>query len=410
MMIWLLVNAMLGMLALLFLGLNRDTPHRLRFQVCMLALCGWLLPWQLLARLLPVTTLLPASAGSLALPAVLADIALPDLAALTQPSASLGITPALVLVAAFAVGFCLFLLTTLRHALLLRTLAASAQAHANTEIDVRQEYSELLGRAATHRMHMTAIRIQSVVPGALTTGVFKPVIWVHEDLVGDDALQAVLRHELVHIRQYDNASLCLITCIEKLLWWNPLVMLLAGEARRLLELSCDAACQREFAGYRATLNRLILMLSRTTAASGTAPQALCAGIFKDGNFNVERIRQLERKTMMKTANYFSAGMLGAAAVFIVACASVFSPSDTAAQAVDASEGRPVPEELSEKLAAIESREGPTQTAREQRERAIRAGLEVYADRLEQSYNALHASKSSLEARVQELEQQMERLE
>jgi hypothetical protein len=40
------------------------------------------------------------------------------------------------------------------------------------------------------------------------------------------------------------------------------------------------------------------------------------------------------------------------------------------------------------------------------ERKIVAGLEVYADRLEQSWSQLQESKSSLEARVQELEQQL----
>ena len=415
--LWLLVNTALGFLALLFLALNRDAPHRLRFHVCVLALCVWFLPWQRIAGMLPFTALLQVPPETLNLGALLADSVLSESTTTTTSVTRWQLVQEHLLAAAFALGASLFLFAVLRHVLLLRALTASARECANTEIDPREGYQGLLAGSGVNVVLLPPIYPQRLLPGAFTTGVVRPVIWVHEDLLRDELLQVVLLHELTHVRRHDNAWLYLITFVEKLLWWNPLVRLFAAKARRLMEFSCDADCQRESRVYRSKLNRLILDLSRGSGTSRNAQGALCAGMFKDANFNVERIRQLERRAEMKTKNYLSAGMLAIAAVFVIGGSSVFSQSETAGQQANETAAEQAREDneanrardqaaLDEKMAAIESREGPTQTERELRERKIRVGLEVYADRLEASWNDLSKSKDNLEARVQELEQQL----
>src|SRR5690554_1974343 len=50
---WALVNVILGLLALLFIGINSSAPHRLRFQAGFAALVAWLVPWQFLPAFMP---------------------------------------------------------------------------------------------------------------------------------------------------------------------------------------------------------------------------------------------------------------------------------------------------------------------------------------------------------------------
>lgn len=70
-MTWITVNVLLTLLALSYARFNATVPHRLRFFVCFSALCGWLIPWGLIAPLLPVSPKLPdLVTGSMPLRAV----------------------------------------------------------------------------------------------------------------------------------------------------------------------------------------------------------------------------------------------------------------------------------------------------------------------------------------------------
>lgn len=409
MMPWLLVNTTLGLLALLFLATNRDVPHRLRFHVCVLALSSWLLPWHLLAALVPTATLLPTVSAVLELRAVLPGNIETDIPKLEPASSFVGVASPQVLAFAFVLGACLFLRTVLQHLLLLRSLAASAKECVSAGINIpdNNEVAQSL-----------PIYPQKLVPGALTTGVFRPVIWVHESLLQSESLPAVLLHERTHVHQHDNAWLCVITVVEKLLWWNPLVLHLAARARRLMELSCDASCQNESHTYRSKLSRLILDLSRESATNPGSQGALHAGMFKDAKFNVERVRQLERRTEMKVRNYLSAGMLAVASIAVIGASSVLS-QDTAPipqasnesvsdATQDDKEARIARDraETEVKLTAMERSRGPTQTRDELLERRIVAGLEIYLGRVEAMWKEMNQSNAMLEARVRELEMQL----
>ena len=98
-----------------------------------------------------------------------------------------------------------------------------------------------------------------------------------------------LLHEARHIRHHDNAYLWAITLVENLFWWNPLVRMLAGQARRLQELSCDEACARSFASYSAELGRLIWSLSRRPDGVTGSPLVSHSGRSRRGYLEEERL-------------------------------------------------------------------------------------------------------------------------
>lgn len=117
---------------------------------------------------------------------------------------------------------------------------------------------------------------------------------------------------------------------------------------------------------------------------------------------------------MKTRNHRCAEISGIAAIVIMTGFSVIFLGDAQAQEPGETEtsspGATVDEselaDINARLAAIESRQGPAATDRELLERRIVVGLEIYAEMLETSYSDLIQRKASLEARIQELEEQV----
>lgn len=147
--------------------------------------------------------------------------------------------------------------------------------------------------------------VQREIPGAFSSGLVHPCIWVHGDLVASPQLSTLLRHELTHIRQHDNWYLLAITLVEKLFWWNPLVWYLGRETRELQELSCDEQCQRSIDDYAAQLAQLMLDSARM---GKPRMLALSVNILTNPNPNVKRIKLLQRSHAMKPRHIVSAGL------------------------------------------------------------------------------------------------------
>ncbi|HVC93036.1 MAG TPA: M56 family metallopeptidase [Pirellulales bacterium] len=79
--------------------------------------------------------------------------------------------------------------------------------------------------------------------GPALAGVFRPrMIVPHEvfDAFGTDELRFVLLHELAHLKRRDVALNWLVSALEVLHWFNPLVWLAFGRMRFDRELACDA--------------------------------------------------------------------------------------------------------------------------------------------------------------------------
>ena len=302
MLIWLLVNTILSVLALGFAHLNQGAPHRLRFHVCFIALLCWLVPWSQLPSLMSLSTfnfglqlqsaeqqLINSTASATQIPLLVIDTRNVPLA----DDLTLLHVPLLVLGSLLLAGLVLFGCSVLQHQLRLQRLKQTAR-------DGSSHWREA-GIEST-----IPVFLQRDISGAFSSGVIKPVIWVHADLVTTPEFPTLLRHELAHIQQHDNAYLLGITLVEKLLWWNPVARYLGQQTRQLQELSCDERCRASNADYATDLAQLMLSNAGVNRSLAPEPLLLSANIFNKASLNIQRLKVLQRSHQMKPRNIVSA--------------------------------------------------------------------------------------------------------
>ena len=108
-------------------------------------------------------------------------------------------------------------------------------------------------------------------PGVLEPGVFgilRPVLLLPEGITGrltPQELQAIVAHELCHVRRRDNLAAALHMLVEAIFWFHPLVWWLGARLVEERERACDEEVLR----------------------SRTEPQTYAAGILKVCRFYVE---------------------------------------------------------------------------------------------------------------------------
>lgn len=299
MLTWVLVNVLLTSLALGFALLNSSAPHRLRFHACVLALLGWLVPWSQIGGWMPDVLsldlwqierrLVESSASVMQLPLVIMDTRDVPLA----DDMTLLHLPLFVLAALLVSGLGLYLWSLLQHHLRLRHLRQTARDGSR------------LARAAGIDTNVPVL-LQANIPGAFSSGIWRPVVWVHDDLATAAELPTLLRHELTHIDQHDNAWLLVITLVEKLYWWNPLVWYLGQQARHMQELSCDERCRADNAEYTVQLAQLMLTNLGISRSMASEPLLLSANIFNKPSTNIQRLQVLQRSHQMKPRHIASA--------------------------------------------------------------------------------------------------------
>lgn len=329
MLTWVLVNTVLSLLALGFAQLNQGAPHRLRFHVCFVALLCWLVPWAQVPGALTFDSLagldfsfqlqraeqqlIASTANATQVPLIVIDTSSVPLA----DDLTLLHVPLLLLTALLLAGLGLFGWHVIQHHLRLRSLQRTARDGSlywrHTGIDTT-----------------IPIRLQTGISGAFSSGILKPVIWVHDDLVTTPELPTLLRHELTHIQQHDNWYLVAITLVEKLLWWNPLAWYLGQQSRQLQELSCDERCRAGNADYAADLAQLMLSNAGISRSLAPEPLLLSANIFNNPNLNIQRLKVLQRSHQMKPRHIVSAI---ATAVFAITTVGLVTAQPQAEQDV-----------------------------------------------------------------------------
>lgn len=82
------------------------------------------------------------------------------------------------------------------------------------------------------------------VKSPMLIGLFRPVILLPLQPFSSEELEAILRHELVHLTRHDLWYKALILAATCLHWWNPLVRRLARAISADCEMSCDDAVLR----------------------------------------------------------------------------------------------------------------------------------------------------------------------
>jgi beta-lactamase regulating signal transducer with metallopeptidase domain len=309
MLTWLIVNVVLSVLALLFITLNGTAPHRLRFFAGFGALVAWLVPWPLLPDLLPAN-MFSFELWRMERAVEVTSARITGVIPVIVSTSTDPVTPRFIVVTVIELGFAalsligcaLFGWKVIAHRALLRKLERSGG-----------DGSWLWARAGL--APVCPVNVQRDIAGAFSSGLLKPRIWVHGDLVQSPQLATLLRHETTHIRQHDNWYLLVITFVERVFWWNPLVWFLGRQTRELQELSCDELCQRTNADYPVQLAQLMI----ESARGGHQPRmlALGANIFNNPNPNVKRIQLLQRSYPMLKKHILGAAITAASAFLAV---------------------------------------------------------------------------------------------
>lgn len=395
---WLSTNIVLTVLALVFLRLHAGTPHRFRFFVAFIASCCWLVPWNQIGRIVPSISMVPSLSLSESYRFLGGDM--PAATSVDVPAGLIEtITSNLdaIFFALTCVGVLLFVASSIRYWLLLRRLS-----NASTNADYLWNRLTPEWQSGPVSQKAPEIRIQERVPGAMTTGVWRPIVWVHTDLAQDRCLTAALMHEYHHARNRDNAYLWVITLVEKLNWWNPLARHLASRVRRLLELSCDEVCSRNLPDYREMLNGLVFSLAG--ADTNACAQASC--IHHSKNFNIVRLRALERRYTMTIRHYASTAILAGAALFSIG----WTQAQESPEPTFTPEKAPQAASIEERLQAIEEATGEAigpinglepGTTLDEAERML-IDLRVYVALLERQYAQQETAIESLRRQVEAL--------
>ena len=157
---------------------------------------------------------------------------LPDAIAYQEPASEpwwpllYGVPVALLLIVTLLAVLRLLALRT-KASVLVEPSWLSALAHAQRRMDFK---------------HGTALLTSSELKSPISWGLFRPVILLNEEaLTATGEAEAIIAHELAHVRGLDWAKLLLGRVATALFWFNPLVWVLAREAHQLREETADDA-------------------------------------------------------------------------------------------------------------------------------------------------------------------------
>ena len=135
--------------------------------------------------------------------------------------------PAAVLLSIIALALLRLFALRARASVLVEPSWLTALAHAQRRMDFK---------------HGTALLTSPDLRSPISWGLLRPVILLNEEALearGD--AEAVIAHELAHVRSLDWAKLLLARAVTAMHWFNPLVWMLAREAHQLREETADDA-------------------------------------------------------------------------------------------------------------------------------------------------------------------------
>ncbi|MCF6289271.1 MAG: M56 family metallopeptidase, partial [Proteobacteria bacterium] len=152
-----------------------------------------------------------------------------------------------------------------------------------------------LNKQATLHKTIDGINIYTIKSNDIfTAGISNPKIYLGEEHLSSAYVKSIIQHELQHIKQHDQYWLLFITFVQRILWWNPIVYLLACKGRDLIELRCDQACKAQSKNNQYQQNLAQILLSQNNQVSNH----LISHFFGKNNLNIFRIKQLSQEYNM----------------------------------------------------------------------------------------------------------------
>ena len=179
---------------------------------------------------------------------------------------------------------------------------------------VPERFEELLARVSGRLRVQRAVRLcrSALVEVPTVVGHLRPIILIPAGaLVGltPQQLEAVLAHELAHVRRYDYAVNLLQTVVETLLFYHPAAWWLSGRVRAEREHACDDAAV-EATGDALSYARALAALEQLRADAGP-PVALA--LAANGGSLMQRIQRLvNNDTRTHSRRPFAAAAVGLA--------------------------------------------------------------------------------------------------
>lgn len=143
-----------------------------------------------------------------------------------------------------------------------------------------------------------SISLSPKIKNPITLGFFKPLILIPASLMGGltpEMLEAIIVHELAHIRRNDFIMNILQTLIETLFFFHPGVWYISSQIRRERELACDDIV------LGVTSDRITYAKALTIAQENSFLPEKIAVAFASGKKSLlQRITRLNTKITMKT--------------------------------------------------------------------------------------------------------------
>ncbi|MFM9961238.1 MAG: M56 family metallopeptidase [Planctomycetaceae bacterium] len=179
-------------------------------------------------------------------------------------------------------------------------------------------------------MAQPRVRVCRRVAEAVAIGLFKPMIllpaaWLAE--LPPDMLEAVLAHELAHVRRLDLWVNLLQRLVETLLFYHPAVWWLSRRLRVERELCCDelaATVTNDRIRYAETLEH-VARLTQLSASRGSRDPAFSVAMSGREGVLLHRIRQLLDVTAPpRTSSGWLAGLLTLGLVLTIALGTFVS--------------------------------------------------------------------------------------
>jgi len=277
MIIYFSTNILLSALLFIALYLMKSAPFRLKFRLIIFSLLSWFIPYDLIHNLFGNFQIIQFSSEILLATENLKNSVNPQLTQIKNNVSLWEIS----IVLSF-VGLLIFIKDTI----ILR----------------KKIQKQLLN--ANHFKTISGIKCYSLLglDAAFVSGIKDPVILIDDKYRQHPNLNSLLQHEQQHIIHNDHIWLLLIGLMQKILWWNPIVLLLCKKARAFIESSCDQACAKEIGKTQYQQHLAQFILDENISTSTVNNTYLINNFFAKKAFNIIRIKQLSKDYTMNNKN------------------------------------------------------------------------------------------------------------
>ena len=181
------------------------------------------------------------------------------------------------------------------------------------------------------RMSRARVFLNPRVPEALALGVLRPVVLVPTLWATGlpvSMLEAILAHELAHVRRHDLLVNLVQRLVETFLFYHPAVWWLSARVRQERELCCDALAV-EVTGDRLIYAQTLEHVARLEATSASWGWAV--GIGGRRMHLLQRVQKVLGTPPSQRDRSWPAGLLAIVAVVVMGCLTFLSRPETSAQ-------------------------------------------------------------------------------